>query len=37
MTYPIKDSESFHYKTKLVGNLGSNLPVVNNLVKAEKI
>ena len=35
--YLIKNSENFNYKTKLVGNLGDNLPVVNNLVKAEKI
>ena len=34
--YPIKNSESFDYKTKLVGILGANLPPVNNLVKAEK-
>ena len=34
--YPIKDSESFDYKSKLIGNLGNNLPAVNNLVRAEK-
>ena len=26
--YPIKDSKNFNYKTKLVGNVGNNLPVV---------
>ena len=36
ISYSIKNSESFNYKTKLVGNLGNILPVVNNLVKAEK-
>ena len=33
--YPIKNSESFDYRTKIIGSLGDNLPVVNNLVKAE--
>ena len=33
--YPIKNSESFDYKTKIIGSLGDNLPVVNHLVKAE--
>ena len=33
--YQIKDSESFDYKNKLIGSLGNNLPVVNNLVRAE--
>ena len=32
---PIKDSESFDYKAKLIGSLGNNLPAVSNLVKAE--
>ena len=34
--YPIKDSESFNYKTKLIGNQGNNLPAINDLVNAEK-
>ena len=34
--YPIKDSESFDYQTKLVGFLVNNLPAVNSLVRAEK-
>ena len=34
--YPTKDSESFDYKTKLVGSLGNNLPIVNNSIKAKK-
>ena len=33
--YPIKYSESLNYKAKLIGNIGSNLLAVNNLVKAE--
>ena len=35
MFYPIKDSESFDYKNKIIGSLGNNLPIVNNLIKAE--
>ena len=34
--YPINDSKSFEYKTKLICSLGNNVPAVNNLVKAEK-
>ena len=33
--YPNKNSEGFNYKNKIIGSLGDNLPVVNNLVKAE--
>ena len=33
--YRIKNSESFDYKTKLVGTLGNNLPPINAMVKAE--
>ena len=34
--YPIKDSKTFDHRKKLIGSLGNNLPVGNNLVKAEK-
>ena len=33
--YPIKDSESFDYKRKLIDSLGNNLLPANNLFKAE--
>ena len=33
--YPIKDSESFNYKTKLVGNVGAVADATDNDVKTE--